>query len=112
MCLTGHGWWDGSGVDPTTGKSTGKQLAYVAFGAAVCEVEFDVLTGEKVVLCADILYDCGHSLNPAADIGQVNLTFCEITGNLEKVESGIRGRSGPNLSAINQLPLLRKNVTE
>lgn len=75
MCLTGHGWWDGSGVDPSTGKSTGKQLAYVAFGAAVCEVEFDVLTGEKVVLCADILYDCGHSLNPAADIGQVNFTF-------------------------------------
>ena len=29
-----------------------------------------MLTGEKVVLAADILFDCGHSLNPAVDIGQ------------------------------------------
>ena len=46
-------------------------MEYVAFGAAVCEVEFDVLTGEKVVLQADILFDCGRSINPAADVGQV-----------------------------------------
>ena len=35
------------------------------------QVELDVLTGEKMVLAADILFDCGHSLNPAVDIGQV-----------------------------------------
>ena len=29
-----------------------------------------MLTGEKIVLAADILFDCGHSLNPAVDIGQ------------------------------------------
>ena len=38
------------------------------------KVEIDVLTGEKVVLGADILFDCGHSLNPAVDIGQVPVT--------------------------------------
>jgi xanthine dehydrogenase large subunit len=38
----------------------------------VSEVEIDVLTGEKAVLRTDILFDCGHSLNPAADIGQVD----------------------------------------
>jgi hypothetical protein len=36
------------------------------------QVELDVLTGEKMVLSADILFDCGHSLNPAVDIGQAS----------------------------------------
>ena len=36
MCLTGHGWYDGSGTT-ASGTSTGKQLQYIAFGAAVCE---------------------------------------------------------------------------
>lgn len=46
-------------------------MAYSAFGAAVSEVEIDVLTGEKRVLRSDIHFDCGQSLNPAVDMGQV-----------------------------------------
>ena len=37
------------------------------------QVEIDVLTGEKIVRRTDILFDCGHSLNPGIDIGQVRL---------------------------------------
>ena len=37
VCLTGHGWYDGTGKS-ASGASTGKQLQYIAFGAAVCEV--------------------------------------------------------------------------
>lgn len=37
----------------------------------VLQVEIDVLTGEKTVLRTDINFDCGHSLNPAVDMGQV-----------------------------------------
>ena len=36
-----------------------------------------MLTGEKVVLGADILFDCGHSLNPAVDIGQARAPFLQ-----------------------------------
>ena len=36
VCLTGHAWYDGSGTK-ASGASTGKQLQYIAFGAAVCE---------------------------------------------------------------------------
>eukprot|EP01137_Pigoraptor_chileana_P023873 Opistho-2@90910 len=49
--------------------------SYFNFGVAVTEVEVDVLTGEPQILRADILYDCGISLNPAVDIGQVEGAF-------------------------------------
>lgn len=35
------------------------------------QVEIDVLTGEKLLRRTDILFDCGASLNPGIDIGQV-----------------------------------------
>ncbi|KAG6552063.1 hypothetical protein Mapa_006369 [Marchantia paleacea] len=44
---------------------------YLAFGAGATEVEVDCLTGEVRVLRSDLLLDCGKSLNPAVDIGQV-----------------------------------------
>jgi xanthine dehydrogenase molybdopterin-binding subunit B len=31
-----------------------------------------VLTGERSILATDLIYDCGKSLNPAVDIGQVH----------------------------------------
>ena len=35
------------------------------------EVEIYVLSGERIVLHSDALFDCGHSFNPAVDVGQV-----------------------------------------
>jgi xanthine dehydrogenase molybdopterin-binding subunit B len=40
-------------------------------GAGVTEVEIDCLTGDCVVVRADILMDVGQSINPALDIGKV-----------------------------------------
>ncbi len=66
--LSATAWWDGSDAEgPQKGR---RQLSYVAFGAAVSEVELDLLTGEKMLLRTDILFDCGHSMNPGIDIGQ------------------------------------------
>ena len=33
----------------------------------------NLLTGETTILQVDIIYDCGQSLNPAVDLGQVSL---------------------------------------
>jgi CO/xanthine dehydrogenase Mo-binding subunit len=56
--------------------SNGRQaVSYSAFGAAVSEVELDVLTGERRVLATDIAYDCGYALNPRIDLGQVEGAF-------------------------------------
>ena len=35
-------------------------------------MEVNLLTGETTILRTDIIYDCGQSLNPAVDLGQVN----------------------------------------
>jgi abscisic-aldehyde oxidase len=37
------------------------------------QVEVNLLTGETTILQTDIIYDCGQSLNPAVDLGQVCL---------------------------------------
>ncbi len=57
------------------GSKSAKPLKYTSFGAACSEVEIDLLTGEKTVLRSDLYFDCGRSLNPAVDIGQVILWF-------------------------------------
>ncbi|KAL1558283.1 aryl-alcohol oxidase 3 [Salvia divinorum] len=59
-------------------ESTSKQ--YLNYGAAVSEVEICVLTGEKSILRTDIIYDCGQSLNPAVDMGQIEGSFTQGVG--------------------------------
>ena len=46
----------------------------------------DTLTGEMKVDRADVLHDCGHSLNPALDIGQVEGAFIQGMGWLTSEE--------------------------
>lgn len=48
---------------------------YNSNAAALTEVEIDVLTGQFEVRQVDILFDCGISLNPTIDIGQVEGGF-------------------------------------
>ncbi|VYS67492.1 unnamed protein product [Arabidopsis thaliana] len=57
--------------------STGEYLNY---GIAASEVEVNVLTGETTILRTDIIYDCGKSLNPAVDLGQIEGAFVQGLG--------------------------------
>lgn len=43
-------------------------------------MEVNLLTGETKILQADIVYDCGQSLNPAVDLGQVEGAFVQGIG--------------------------------
>ncbi|XP_041981244.1 xanthine dehydrogenase 1-like [Aricia agestis] len=45
--------------------------AYHIYGIGLNEVEIDVLTGEYEIIRVDLIEDCGKSINPAIDIGQV-----------------------------------------
>ncbi|XP_068649944.1 indole-3-acetaldehyde oxidase-like isoform X2 [Aristolochia californica] len=45
-----------------------------------CKVEIDLLTGATTILRTDMTYDCGQSLNPAVDLGQVEGAFVQGLG--------------------------------
>jgi xanthine dehydrogenase large subunit len=64
--------------DPVAMK--GRPFFYFSFGAAVAEVAIDTLTGESRVLRADLVQDCGRSLNPAIDLGQIEGAFVQGMG--------------------------------
>ncbi len=64
----------------------GRPFFYFAYGAAVCECTIDTLTGEYRFDRADILHDCGRSLNPAIDLGQIEGGFIQGMGWLTTEE--------------------------
>jgi xanthine dehydrogenase large subunit len=64
----------------------GHPFYYFAYGAAAAEVAIDTLTGEYKVERVDILHDCGTSLNPAIDIGQIEGGFVQGMGWLTTEE--------------------------
>ncbi|PNT73993.1 hypothetical protein BRADI_1g06200v3 [Brachypodium distachyon] len=68
--LAAHAYWK---PDPAF-------VNYINYGAAVSEVEVDVLTGATTILRSDLVYDCGQSLNPAVDLGQVEGAFVQGVG--------------------------------
>jgi xanthine dehydrogenase large subunit len=64
----------------------GHPFYYFAYGAAAAEVAIDTLTGEYKVERVDILHDCGNSLNPAIDKGQIEGGFIQGMGWLTTEE--------------------------
>lgn len=64
----------------------GEPYFYFSYGAAVAEVAVDTLTGEARVLRADLVQDCGRSLNPAIDLGQIEGGFVQGLGWLTNEE--------------------------
>ncbi len=67
-------------------KGQGRPFFYFAYGVAATEVVIDTLTGENRILRADIIHDCGASLNPALDIGQIEGGYVQGAGWLTTEE--------------------------
>jgi xanthine dehydrogenase large subunit len=67
-------------------KGKGQPFFYFAYGASVTEIVIDTLTGENRILRTDILHDCGTSLNPALDIGQIEGGYVQGAGWLTMEE--------------------------
>lgn len=109
--LSAYGFFDGTTGTSTLAPSSGGSgsnvqqrlepphpVKYSAFGAAVSEVELDVLTGERRVLSSHILYDCGSSLNPGIDMGQIEGAFVMGLGVMLSEEVVFNESSGQLLS--------------
>ncbi|PKI73319.1 hypothetical protein CRG98_006257 [Punica granatum] len=83
-------------------------MRYLNYGAAVSEVEIDVLTGETTILRSDIIYDCGKSLNPAVDLGQIEGAFVQGIGffMLEEYTTNSEGLVNTNGTWTYKIPTL------
>jgi xanthine dehydrogenase large subunit len=71
--------WDGQ-------RFQGHPFYYFAYGAACSEVEVDTRTGEHRLTRVDLVHDCGSSLNPAIDRGQIEGGFIQGLGYLTREE--------------------------
>ena len=58
----------------------GRPFFYYTWGASISEVVIDTFTGESNVLKSDIVQDCGLSMNPKIDIGQIEGAFIQGLG--------------------------------
>ncbi|MCV6594418.1 MAG: xanthine dehydrogenase molybdopterin binding subunit, partial [Silicimonas sp.] len=86
ISLSSTGFYKTPKVEWDRIKGQGRPFYYFAYGAAVTEVVIDTLTGENRILRTDILHDCGASLNPALDIGQIEGAYVQGAGWLTTEE--------------------------
>ncbi len=86
VSLSATGYYRTPKINYDRATLSGRPFFYFAYGAAVAEVIVDTLTGEHRVLRVDILHDCGNSLNPAVDMGQVEGGFVQGAGWLTSEE--------------------------
>jgi xanthine dehydrogenase large subunit len=80
VSLSAEGFYRFPGIHWDQRSLKGKPFFYFAYGAAASEVAVDALTGETRVLRADVIHDCGESLNPAVDLGQIEGAFVQGQG--------------------------------
>jgi xanthine dehydrogenase large subunit len=86
VSLSATGFYSTPKIHWDFATSTGRPFYYFAYGAAAAEVAVDTLTGESRVLRAELLQDCGRSLNPAIDLGQIEGAFVQGMGWLTTEE--------------------------
>ncbi|NRA98835.1 MAG: xanthine dehydrogenase molybdopterin binding subunit [Rhodobacteraceae bacterium] len=87
-------------------KGEGRPFFYFAYGCAVTEVVIDTLTGENRILRTDILHDCGASLNPALDVGQIEGAYVQGAGwlTMEELVWNDKGRLTTHAPSTYKIP--------
>jgi xanthine dehydrogenase large subunit len=86
VSLSAAGYYATPKIHYDRARASGRPFYYFAYGAAVSEVLVDTLTGETRLERVDILHDCGRSLNPAIDLGQIEGGFLQGVGWLTSEE--------------------------
>jgi xanthine dehydrogenase large subunit len=105
ISLSATGFYRTPKIHYDRSSMSGRPFYYFAYGAAVTEVVVDTLTGEHRILRVDILHDCGDSLNPAMDLGQIEGGYVQGAGWLTSEElwwddNGALGTHAPSTYKI------------
>jgi len=90
--LLAEGWFS------PTSTPTGNVFQYFVYAAATSVVEIDVLTGELEILSTEMVYDCGESLNPLIDVGQIEGAYVMGLGLFLTEDVAFDGTTGELLS--------------
>lgn len=69
-----------TGIHFPVTEEAGKFFTYFVYNATCSVVELDVLTGVLEILSVDMVYDCGQSLSPLIDLGQIEGAFVTALG--------------------------------
>ncbi|NAZ37065.1 xanthine dehydrogenase molybdopterin binding subunit [Rubellimicrobium sp. CFH 75288] len=106
VSLSATGFYATPGLEWDRVRGRGRPFFYFAYGCAATEVVLDTLTGESRILRADILHDCGASLNPALDIGQIEGGYVQGAGWLttEELVWDAKGRLRTHAPATYKIP--------
>ncbi|XP_063615205.1 uncharacterized protein LOC134788260 [Penaeus indicus] len=72
--------------------------AYDIWGGSCAEVEVDVLTGQYLIRRVDLIEDCGKSLSPYMDIGQIEGAFVMGLGFCTSEKVKFNSETGEKLS--------------
>jgi xanthine dehydrogenase large subunit len=104
--LSATGFYKTPKINYDRASFSGRPFFYFAYGAAVTEAVVDTLTGENRTLRVDILHDCGDSLNPAIDLGQVEGGYVQGVGWLtsEELWWNDRGELGTHAPSTYKIP--------
>jgi xanthine dehydrogenase large subunit len=86
VSLSATGFYKTPEIHFNQAEMTGNPFYYFTYGAAAVEAAIDTLTGEARILAVHIVQDCGASLNPAVDIGQIEGAFVQGMGWLTMEE--------------------------
>ncbi len=104
--LSATGFYKTPKINYDRSTFSGRPFFYFAYGAAVTEVIVDTLTGENRTLRVDILHDCGASLNPAVDLGQIEGGYVQGVGWLttEELVWNDRGQLATHAPSTYKIP--------
>jgi xanthine dehydrogenase/oxidase len=93
--LQAHGHYQTPEIGYSWITGEGKPFFYFTQGAAVSEVEVDVLTGDHMIVRSDVHMDIGRSINPSIDVGQIEGAFTqgkqEESGRIQRPDCQLIG---------------------
>lgn len=107
--LSATGFYATPGLSFDRATATGTPFYYFAYGVAATEALIDTLTGEYRFPRADLLHDCGNSLNPAIDRGQVEGGYLQGLGwlTMEELWWDAAGRLRTHAPSTYKIPTAR-----
>jgi len=107
--LSANGFYATPGLSFDRATASGTPFYYFAYGVSVTDAVIDTLTGEYRFPRADLLHDCGSSLNPAIDRGQVEGGYLQGLGwlTMEELWWDEKGRLRTHAPSTYKIPTAR-----